>query len=401
MSSLKPLPAMPKFLSWMPLFVHYIVMTAPIALVVGVRKALGRKGAALYMLGVLRYLYWTIFYPGRRSDIGPGTSVAPAPSSNKKNKKRIIVIGAGPAGVVTSKELIAQGHDVTCFDSEPQLGGEFANGFWPGGHLTSSPYITAFSDFPPKRPWKNAPYGHWSKEEYVQYLQDYCDHFGVTPSIHLGTNVMHVELCETKIKEGDVEKRPAIFVKVRGANGTVRDEGPFDHIGICCGGLSEIPVIIEYPGLSSFSGNVVHSKQLAPFESVDSAFQFGAGKRIVTVGLGESMSDILGLMNACQNPPKHCYASARAGAFVIPRINPLNSIVNDFDSTRLRYALPKIVHNATIVVCSYLANIFEKEDDPHRRTRFELFRQLPGLQPASTRACKSDKFVSSVVRPRW
>ena len=98
-----------------------------------------------------------------------------------------------------------------------------------------------------------------------------------------------------------------------------------------------------------------------------------------------------------ENPPKHCAASIRRGTFVIPRINSLNGMNNDFDSTRLRYALPKWVHNITLVFCTYLTNIFAKDFCAEREVRFNLFRNIPRLLPAYTTSTKSDNFVKWVA----
>ena len=47
----------------------------------------------------------------------------------------------------------------------------------------------AFSDFPPKDPIK-----YWSKLEYLQYLEEYVDHFGLREFIRLGTAVTNATL---------------------------------------------------------------------------------------------------------------------------------------------------------------------------------------------------------------
>jgi 2,4-dienoyl-CoA reductase (NADPH2) len=41
------------------------------------------------------------------------------------SKKKIAVVGAGPAGLACSTELAARGHDVTLFDSAAEIGGQF------------------------------------------------------------------------------------------------------------------------------------------------------------------------------------------------------------------------------------------------------------------------------------
>ena len=63
------------------------------------------------------------------------------------------VIGAGPAGLVAVKELLEEGHTVVCFERSSVLGGVFQfreqeGGVFESTRLTSSTFITSFSDFP-------------------------------------------------------------------------------------------------------------------------------------------------------------------------------------------------------------------------------------------------------------
>ena len=87
----------------------------------------------------------------RDAIVRPVTSVIAALS------KRVAVIGAGPSGLATVKELLEEGHRPTCFERAPSLGGVFRfdekdGVVWESCRLTSSILLTAFSDFPvPKR----------------------------------------------------------------------------------------------------------------------------------------------------------------------------------------------------------------------------------------------------------
>src|SRR5262249_3819531 len=67
--------------------------------------------------------------------------------------RRIAVIGAGPSGLATIKELLDEGHDPVCFERAAGIGGVFRFGeadgrVWESCRLTSSPLLTSFSDFP-------------------------------------------------------------------------------------------------------------------------------------------------------------------------------------------------------------------------------------------------------------
>ena len=42
-----------------------------------------------------------------------------------ERKKKIAVVGAGPAGLASATELARRGHNVTLFDKAPEIGGQF------------------------------------------------------------------------------------------------------------------------------------------------------------------------------------------------------------------------------------------------------------------------------------
>lgn len=104
----------------------------------------------------------------------------------KGSSKTICVIGAGPSGLVTSKELVAAGHRVECFEASGSLGGAFAHSAFDSCELTSSPPITSFSDVPV------GDRVHWTKDEYVDYLQQYARHFGLLTAVHFQRRVVQV-----------------------------------------------------------------------------------------------------------------------------------------------------------------------------------------------------------------
>ena len=47
-------------------------------------------------------------------------------TTTTKNKKHVIIIGAGPSGLVAIKEMLYKGHHVTCLEQSQYIGGAFA-----------------------------------------------------------------------------------------------------------------------------------------------------------------------------------------------------------------------------------------------------------------------------------
>lgn len=112
------------------------------------------------------------------------------PSPKGSNKKRVIVIGAGPCGLPALKEMLAGGHDVTLYERSSTLGGVFASkAMYHDLHLTLSNWAMAYSDFP-----NNGPQCYPSGAEYLQYLRDYATHFDLERHIEYNTEVHSASL---------------------------------------------------------------------------------------------------------------------------------------------------------------------------------------------------------------
>mmetsp|Transcript_17541 Transcript_17541/g.37064 ORF Transcript_17541/g.37064 Transcript_17541/m.37064 type:complete len:763 (+) Transcript_17541:106-2394(+) len=383
--------------AWVPSAVHYSVLIMPVLLMAVVylcftKLSFPPAAFYLYLAGTIcRLLFSALFHDDKIIYTPLTTRHTPSTQNSRhQSKKHVAVIGAGPSGLATAKELLEAGHRVTVYDSAPSIGGEFANRFYPGGKLTSSPYTTSFSDFEPKfssaKDNKGRLYPHYTKDEYARYLQDYSEHFAVTPHVKLNTLVKKV-----------VKDESSFFVTAvtKSENAKAARDGPFHHVAVCTG-QNQVPAVPD--SLKTFNGTIMHTSDFwkKSRDDPDVGYADLAGKRVVTIGIGEAMADILKIITtSMSNPPSAICASIRKGAFVIPRTNPLNGMNNDFDSTRLRYALPKIAINYTMDICSKLTRKFSTRADPQRDVRISLMEKLGGT-PGYVRATKSDAFVNAV-----
>lgn len=246
--------------------------------------------------------------------------------------RSVAVVGAGPSGLVTTKELLQEGHTVTCFERTDSLGGVFrfrsdpgAVGVWETCRLTSSILVTSFSDFFPA--WeRNSPYEHrqMMHHEYVAYLTSYARDFDVLPRIRFGCQVV------------DISPDPAAGWRVTYARGQPATEEVqhFDAVAICSG-LHRVPHVPNIPGIATFRGQILHAAHYKSPSSIK-------GRSAVFIGAGESGSDIVAEASAALD---RSYMSLRRGAFVIPRL--LNGRPNDYTGTRLLYSLPGFVTRRT------------------------------------------------------
>ena len=73
----------------------------------------------------------------------PASSIIP---DSIPSKKHVAIIGCGPSGLVTLKELLAEGHTGTVFERNSHVGGIFKT-VYQEGQMVSSTIITMFSDF--------------------------------------------------------------------------------------------------------------------------------------------------------------------------------------------------------------------------------------------------------------
>ncbi len=247
---------------------------------------------------------------------------------NTSRPKSVAVIGAGPSGLCTIKELRQEGHETICFERESDLGGVFrfspdpsGVGVWRSCRLTSSALVTTFSDFPAWRESEAPQHRHWTHHEYVDYLKDYADAFSLLQHVRFGSEVRSVE--------PDDEGRWRLHIGEVGETDT--QVQTFDAVAICSG-LHREPAYPDLPGLSRFKGSIVHSAHYKDPSDLDAS-------SVVFVGAGESGGEII---DELSHHLENAYVSLRRGVFVIPRL--LNGLPNDYTGTRLLYSLPEFAY---------------------------------------------------------
>ncbi|MFJ2743746.1 flavin-containing monooxygenase [Streptomyces sp. NPDC087440] len=239
-------------------------------------------------------------------------------------KKNICVIGAGPSGLVTVKELRDEGHDVTCYEHAAEIGGVFRAelgedeaGAYDSTMLTISNYMMTFSSFPPPRGQERR---FWSAAEYRQYLHDFADAFGLAAFVVCRTDVLSVARAEGG--GCTVEVAPVDDPAARTAH-------HFDAVVISTG-THRVPHRIEIPGESEFTGEIVHSahyRNNRPFR----------GKRVLCVGIGETAADVV---NEIAQTAQSCVLSVRRHQSVVERYPGGGEHTNDAFTSHLLHSVP-------------------------------------------------------------
>ncbi|HND00218.1 MAG TPA: FAD/NAD(P)-binding protein, partial [Myxococcota bacterium] len=162
------------------------------------------------------------------------------------------MIGAGPSGLTTVKQLLDEGHTVRCFERTDDIGGIWQRNPNPDVDaatmkvfdnliLTISIRLMCYSDFMvgPDRVF-------YTHKQYREYLGAYADRFGLRQHITLGATV-------TRVQKGQDGRWTVTFQE----NGAPRSE-VFDAVSVCCGPFQS-PDVSSVPGIDTFEGEVVHS----------------------------------------------------------------------------------------------------------------------------------------------
>ena len=180
------------------------------------------------------------------------------------------IIGAGPMGLCTARQLKKHGIDFVGFELHSDVGGLWDidnphSSMYQSAHLISSKGTTEFREFPMRA--EVAPYPHHS--EMRRYFRDYARQFRLYEHYQFDTRVLQVQREQNGwklISERNGEQREWRFDGVLIANGTLHT-----------------PNLPRLPG--DFSGELLHSNA---YKSAD----IFAGKRVLVVGCSNSACDI-------------------------------------------------------------------------------------------------------------
>lgn len=211
---------------------------------------------------------------------------------------KVCVVGAGPCGLTTIKQLLDEEHEVVCFDKNAAAGGiwlrddgdEHKTKAFDNLLLTISIKLMAFSDHPFR-----GDRVFYTREQYFDYLTEYAERHRLLDHIQFNSAVE------------DLERTPTGWIVSVRRNGVVSKE-EFGAVAICSGPFKTPNC--DVPGLENFTGEVVHSAEYrnnARFE----------GKRVLVVGMAESGADIV---REIGDVAQTCTLSIRSYTFLLPRI---------------------------------------------------------------------------------
>jgi dimethylaniline monooxygenase (N-oxide forming) len=179
------------------------------------------------------------------------------------------IVGAGVAGLATARVLLQQGLDCTVFERSTELGGVWTVGYSNFGAQVQRE-LYEFPDWPLPADSPDFACGPFIQ----RYLEDYADHFGVTPHIRFNAEV-------TSIAE---RAGPGSGWTVTWENGGAAHSDEFDMVVVCIGLYSSKPHMPDFPGRDDFGGEVMHVSGLKSPDQL-------SGKRVCVLGYGKSATD--------------------------------------------------------------------------------------------------------------
>ncbi|MGA0239415.1 MAG: NAD(P)-binding domain-containing protein [Acidimicrobiales bacterium] len=220
--------------------------------------------------------------------------------------KRVAVIGAGAAGLATTRQLKRAGLSPVVFEAEATLGGT-----WVYSDETESDPLSidprrrrvhtsmyrnlrtnlprdlmAFREYPfdvrggADTSWPRFP----AHEEVLTYLRRYAEHFDLQPHIRFRTTVETVVPLDP---DGDRWTDPSdvgTWLVRSTSPGGASEEEQFEAVAVCNGHFS-VPNVPDLPGAAAFGGVRLHSHNYRQPEDF-------AGKRVVLLGGRASGIDI-------------------------------------------------------------------------------------------------------------
>jgi dimethylaniline monooxygenase (N-oxide forming) len=287
---------------------------------------------------------------------------------------KVCVIGAGPSGLTTIKQLLDEGHDVTCFEKQGDVGGiwyrhegdEDQMKVFDNLTLTISMKLMAYSDFR-----HTGDRVFFTNKEYFRYLSAYADKFGLRKHITFRTAVDNVRK--------DEDGRWHVTTSTQGGGPT---EHTFAAIAVCAGPFQS-PNLKTVPDLDKFTGEVVHSSRYRN----NARYR---GKKVLVVGLAESGADIV---REVSDVSSECTLSLHSYSFIIPR---LVDGKNATDKNTIRSHHYEMYVRATAVPYPMKA-IFG--DTLPSRLLFSAFTKVYGAANIASRVASSLLFKTDVKQP--
>lgn len=233
------------------------------------------------------------------------------------NRLDVVVVGAGPSGLILAKQFAATDVKFKVFERNSDVGGIWNidapnSPMYESAHFISSKTLSGFPDFPMPAHYPDYP----SHRQIFEYIKSYADAFKLKKCIQFDTSI--VSAVQNRQGEWDIELSD-------GARLTAA-------YLVCANGVTWEPNIVEWEG--NFNGEIKHSVNYREPDEFK-------GKRVLIVGAGNSGVDI-----ACDASfaADQAFLSVRRGYHFVPKhVMGKPSDVFDKESPRVPFVVEQKV----------------------------------------------------------
>ncbi|WP_236796041.1 NAD(P)/FAD-dependent oxidoreductase [Amycolatopsis sp. GM8] len=186
------------------------------------------------------------------------------------SRLRILVVGAGLAGIATSAMLTSLGlrHDI--IERGAEIGGVWRDNHYPGAGVDTPSHLYSYS-FAPSREWSR----YYAKQpEILSYIAEVADELGVGQRVKLRTELVRASWDEAA-------KCWRVTLDEQG-----QEVGAAYDVIITAVGFLNQPVVPSFPGMDTFEGPMFHSARWNHDVDIRE-------KRVAVVGTGASAMQIV------------------------------------------------------------------------------------------------------------
>lgn len=179
---------------------------------------------------------------------------------------RVLIVGAGFAGLLAAFRLKQAGIDVLVVEKNPHVGGTWYENRYPGCRVDVANHFYSYS-FHPKHDWSEFFAG---RDELFGYLDGFAERHALKPHVRLRSEVLSAEYDAARALWSVEIRDPSGAVYRETANAVVSAVGQLNR-----------PLIPAIEGRETFRGKAFHTAAW-PTEDVI------AGRRVAVVGTGAS-----------------------------------------------------------------------------------------------------------------
>ncbi|CAL5077534.1 unnamed protein product [Urochloa decumbens] len=193
--------------------------------------------------------------------------------ASSKKKKKVCVVGAGVAGLGAARELLREGHAVTVMEQSDGVGGQWLydpatdagdplgvagahSSIYASLRLNTPREAIGFSDFPfyPNKDGTGDARRYPCHGEFLRYIRDFCEAFGLMDAVRLNTKVLRVAMAQPDHDGGNLRW----VVTYEGEEVGTMAEEVFDAVVVAVGQYTQ-PRLPTINGMDKWSRRQLHS----------------------------------------------------------------------------------------------------------------------------------------------